>query len=211
MPEYNRFNGYGEDKDEPTSGKANGIVRMRAALPEHYEPRCLVCTSKFRHAIERMIALGTNYSEIERTFGTEVPRRSISRHAKEHLSYEQAAIREIIEHEARQVQVNHEDGVKGRVMWRSYLSAALKRAWDDLIEGNARIDPAVAIQIIQQMDKFDKESSSAAMEELRLQFDAFMEAVKRVVPREMWEEIAVETQKQVDRSHRDIEGTALPA
>lgn len=209
MPQYN---GFGEDKDEPTSKRSGqNIIRMKADLPEHFEPRCKVCTSKYRHAIERLIALGTNYSEIERTFAHEIPRRSISSHAKDHLSYEQAAIREIIEHEAQQVQANHEEGVKGAVMYRSYLSAALKRAWDDLIEGNARIDPAVAIQIIQQMDKFDKESKSAAVDELRFQFNCFMEAVRRVVPRDMWEQIAVETQKTADRAQEEIEGYALPA
>lgn len=208
MPDYNstKYNGYGEEKESKKS-----IVRVKNDLPEHFEPRCHVCTSKYRHAIERLIALGTSYSEISRTFGEEIDRRSIGKHAKEHLSYEQAAIREIIEHEAKQVQANHEDGVRGAVMYRSYLSAALKRAWDDLIEGNARIDPAVAIQIIQQMDKFDKESGTAAVEELRLQFNAFMEAVKRVVPREMWEDIAAETQKVMVRAQDDIDGYALPA
>lgn len=213
MPDYNRFNGYGEDKDEPTSKKLGpgqnlSSVRIKSAVPEITEKRCHVCQHPHRHQIERLIALGTNYTSISKTFGGKPDRRSISTHAKEHLSYEQAAIREIIEHEAQQVQANYEDGLKGAVMYRSYLSAALKKAWDDLIEGNARIDPAVAIQIIQQMDKFDRESKTAASEELQFQFNCFMEAVKRIVPRDMWEEIAAETGKLAARE-ADVEGRAI--
>ncbi len=193
MPSYTKG-----DKPEPEPNPR--IVKVTTGLPEYNEPRCHVCQSKYRHAIERMIALGTSYSSISKQFGSDIDRRSISNHAKEHLSYEQAAIREIIEHESIEIQANYEEGVKGALMYRSYLSAALKRAWDDLIEGNARIDPSVAIQIIQQLDKFDKDTKSAAVDELRFQFNCFMEAVKRVVPREMWDDIAAETATLVNRS-----------
>jgi hypothetical protein len=167
-------------------------VRMPLNLPEIHEPRCHVCTSKYRHAIERMIALGTNFTEISRTFNDEIDRRSISHHAKEHLSYEQAAIRSIIEHEAKIISQDAEEGVKGALMYRTYLSTALKKAWDDLIEGNVRIDPSVAVQLIQQMDKFDREANSVAVEELTYQFQCFQEAVRKVLPRDLWPQL-VET------------------
>jgi hypothetical protein len=209
MPDYTK--GQPKSDRDIANHSVASTVRIKSGLPEINEPRCHVCQSKYRHAIERMIALGTNYSSISKQFGGDVDRRSIANHAKEHLNYEQAAIREIIEHESAEIQQNYEEGVKGALMYRSYLSAALKRAWDDLIEGNARIDPAVAIQIIQQLDKFDKDTKSAAVDELRFQFNCFMEAVKRVCPREMWEEIAAETQKLIQRSDGNVESTALPA
>lgn len=191
MPEFHNGNGGSNGNNEEPERKPT--VRAKNKLPEHYEPRCAVCKSRYRHAIEKMIALGTGYSEISRNFGEEIERRSISAHAKKHLNYEQAAIREIIEHEANEVRANYEEGLHGAVMYRSYLSTAIKRAWDDLVEGNVRIDPAVAVQLIQQLDKFDKESKGAAVDELRFQFNAFMQAVKDVCPRENWEQIVSRT------------------
>jgi hypothetical protein len=85
-----------------------------------------------------------------------------------------------------------EEGVKGALMYRTYLSTALKKAWDDLIEGNVRIDPSVAVQLIQQMDKFDREANSVAVEELTYQFQCFQEAVRKVLPRDLWPQL-VET------------------
>jgi hypothetical protein len=50
------------------------------------------------------------------------------------------------------------------------------------------------------MDKFDKESKSAAVDELRYQFNAFLQAVKSVVPRDMWDAIEEETRRIHARS-----------
>ncbi|WP_028058407.1 hypothetical protein [Candidatus Solirubrobacter pratensis] len=197
MPDFRKSESVGEARDIK---KHSVTARINNDLPEHYEARCKVCTSKYRHAIERMIALGTNHSEIERTFAGEVPRRSISNHAREHLSYEQAAIRAIIEHDAKQINANYEEGLNGALRRHAYLSAGLQKAWEDLIEGNVRIDPAVAIQMIQQLDKMEKETSVAATDELYFQFNAFKTAVQRIVPRDMWEAIFEETRRIAARA-----------
>lgn len=173
---------------EDIAGKSLLPRQNGNGLPEYFEPRCHVCTHQNRHAIERLIALGSSHSSLGRQF--DIDRRSITRHAENHLSYEQAAIREIIAHEAKQINADYEEGVKGALMYRSYLSAGLKKAWDDMIEGNVRVDPSVAIQFIQQMDKFDREAKSVGLEQLQSDFMCFQEAVKSILPREQWPDLA---------------------
>lgn len=153
--------------------------------------------------------MGTSYREIERLFGETVSRKSISRHARLHLNYEQAAITEIIRQQAEITGQNHEDGVTGRLLMYSYLTAGIKRAFEDLVEGNAHVPAPVAIQMIQMMDKFDKDANSSSLLELELQFHAFMEAVKRTVPREMWDAISAETAVLTSQGRETIDSTAL--
>jgi len=196
------FRSVEDDAEEKIKG---ALERIRTDMPEHFEPRCKVCTSPYRHAIERMIALNTSFSEIERIFAGEdpghpdVPRRSVSKHAKEHLNWENAAIRAIVEHEARQQNVSAEIGMSGALRRHAYLSAGVQKAWEDLVDGRARIDPAVAIQMIQQLEKMEQATAAAANEELHMQFNAFKSAVQRVVPREMWGEIFEETRRIIER------------
>lgn len=198
-----------EDSDYPSRQPDLMPLRIKSDLPEIHIAQCKVCTCDYRHAIERQIAMGTSYREIERIFGDTISRKSIANHAKLHLSYEQAAIAKIIEQQGVAAQQNHEDGVSGRLLMYSYLSVGIKRAFTDLVEGNAHVPAPVAIQMIQMMDKFDHDAQGTAILELELQFQAFMEAVKRTVPHDMWDAISAETATLTSQA-RSIDSTALP-
>lgn len=205
---HNAFDKYGIDA---TTQDRKTRVRMEKALdkveeakrnplPEILEPRCHVCTSKYRQAIEKMLALGISYSEIERTFNGDIERRSISSHHKKHLNYEQAAIRAIVEAEAEIAQQNFEEGIRGPLMHRAYLSTALHRAWEDLINGAAIIEPKDAIAIIQQLEKMSEKAREFELDEFWLQFNAFKQAVQEIVPPDYRDSIMQRTRELVKAS-----------
>ena len=170
--------GSGSDKEEKTP-LVGGLVR---------ESRCLACMHPQRDAIDKMIALGTSYSEIERLTG--VPRHSVSNHAKRHLKYEEGAIRRIIENESARMAENEEDGISGALARRVYLETALKQAQRALVEGDVIVEPKDAANIIALLDKQDMETSGAAIDEIKLQFNAILQAISEVVPQEFHAKIA---------------------
>lgn len=158
-----------------------------------------------------MIALGTSYSEISRIFsvqGAKIDRRSISNHAQEHLNYEEAAIRRIIEQEAQDASENLEDGIKGAVTRRVYLNVGLQKALEALLSGDTVVEPKDAIAIIQLLDKLDTQTEGAALDELRVQFNAFVQAIREIAPPDMWHQILTRTKELLDAT---IDAAALEA
>jgi len=193
------------DKSQtPASGKA---PVKRAAAPGITESRCHVCKSQYRKAIDRMIAMGTSYVEISRIFSNEeetMDRRSIANHAEKHLNYEEAAIRRIVEQEAQEAQQNVEDGIQGALTRRVYLNVGLQKALEALLTGEAMVEPKDAIAIIQLLDKLDSQSEGAALEEMRVQFQAFVQAIRELLPPDKWQAILDRTKEILANSDTPI-------
>lgn len=191
---------------EGTGGAGRPAVRTKSGMPIISEPRCKVCSSVHRNAIDKLLASGFTYSEIERQFAAaQIPRRSISSHAKQHLNYEQAAIREVIEKEAMAAQRNYEEGVSRLVTKNAYLEVALQKAYDALINGDAMVEPKDAVKVIEMLSKLQDQNQTVAMDELRVQFQYFMQAVKEVVPKDGWEAIVDRTADLLRASGRSVE------
>lgn len=190
-------------KFEPKKGKPKGEIEPSGGIPSHIpqiiEPRCNVCTHEYRRVIDRLIAQGTtSHSELGRMF--HVDRRSISNHAKEHLSYEESAIRQIVADEAAKAEADIEEGIKGVVTRRVYLQAALHKALEALLNGDITVEPKDALAIIQQLDKLDSNTEGAAVDEIRVQFNAFVQAIREVAPTELWHQILERTQELLNES-----------
>jgi hypothetical protein len=168
-------NKFDPSKKKPESG-ADLIV-----VPEAWtEPRCHVCQSKYRQAIDRMIALGTSFTEISRVFGGEVDRRSISNHAEKHLRYEERAVRRIIEEQAQDLNENAELGISSELKRRAYLETALHKAMEQLLDDKTFIEPRDAIAVIEQLSKADQRTAGAQLDEIKIQFHSFLQALKEV-------------------------------
>jgi len=159
----------------------------------HRDPRCNVCSSDFSKAIDRMIALGTSYSEISRIF--DINRQSIGRHAKNHLNYEEAAIRQIIAAEAEEAQANVEEGINGAIARRVYIDVAIQKGFEALLNGDVPVEVKDVATLIQLKEKMDSGTEGAALDEIRTQFNAFMQAIREVAPPEMWERILGRTKE----------------
>ena len=157
--------------------------------------RCKVCSSDFGKAIDRMIALGTSYSEIGRIF--DISRSSIGRHAKNHLNYEEAAVRQIIARETEEAQADIENGISGAIARRAYIDVAIQKGFEALLDNSVQVEVKDVATLIQLKEKMDGDTDGAALDEVRTQFNAFVQAIREVAPPEMWEKILSRTKELV--------------
>ncbi|GAC1666460.1 MAG: hypothetical protein NVS9B9_27200 [Ktedonobacteraceae bacterium] len=199
MPDFGKAN-------NPSPGKSVGVV---SKVPLIVEPKCLVCKSPHRHLVDQMLVAGLPYSEIERQMAQmgNFPRRSISLHKEKHLGYDEAGIRQIIEREAMLAQRNHEEGVERLITKNSYLEVALQKAYDSLINGDVVVEPKDAVKVIDMLSKLQEQTHLVALDEIKLQFQMFMQAVKEVVPKDQWEGVVERTQQLLKGSGRGLDLT----
>lgn len=188
MPKY--------DKPKRNNGGKSNHPVPREIIPGIVEPKCHVCQSEFRKAVDQLIARGTPYMEIQRMFN--IDRRSVARHADKHLAWEEAAIRRIIAQEAQEAETDLEEGIKGVLSRRVYLQVALQKALDALLSGDTTVEPKDALLIIQMLDKLDKETTGTAVDELRIQFNAFVQAIREICPPDQWQQILDRTKELLD-------------
>lgn len=184
-------------KFDPKKKKGTDVEKPSApadAFPVIVEPRCHVCTHQYRPVIDRLIAQGTtSYSELERMFN--VDRRSFANHAKEHLNYQDAAIRQIVADEASRFEANLEEGIKGVITRRVYLESALQKGLEALLNGDITVEPKDVLAIIEKLDNLDKSVEGAAIDEIQVQFNAFVQAIRETQPPEQWQIILDRTQE----------------
>jgi rubrerythrin len=170
---------------------ANAVVPTVPSDLTYRDVRCKVCSSDFSKAIDRMIALGTSYSEISRIFN--ISRSSIGRHAKNHLNYEEAAVRQIIAKEMEEAQSDIEEGVNGAIARRAYIDVAIQKGFEALLDNSVAVEVKDVATLIQLKEKMDSDLDGAALDEVRTQFNAFVQAIREIAPPEMWEKILIRT------------------
>jgi hypothetical protein len=175
-------------KPKKENNESKEVTKTPATPLTYRDIRCKVCSSDFGKAIDRMIALGTSHSEIARIF--DVSRSSIGRHAKNHLNYEEAAVRQIIAREAEEAQADIEEGISGALARRVYIDVAIQKGFESLINNETPIEVKDVATLIQLKEKMDTDYEGAALDEIKTQFNAIVQAVREVAPQEMWEKIA---------------------
>lgn len=197
MPKFDNNNGSGS--------RVPAKRTQKGGIPVITEPRCKICQSPHRHLVDQMLVAGHSYSEIERQFEfANLPRRSISGHADKHLGYEEAAIRQVIEREAQAAQRNFDTGVERLVTKNAYLEVALQKAYDALIQDLTIVEPKDAVKVIEQLQKLQEQNQNVALDELRVQLQMFIQAVKEVVPKGDWESIVSRTADLLRASGREV-------
>lgn len=193
---------------EPGGRKRNGnLPAKQEPVGRITEPRCHTCTHPQRDAIDSLLAIKTPYSTIERLFSTEERKldyRSVSKHDKEHLDYENEAVRQILEHEAQVAGENLDLGVRGTFLRRSSLDVAIKKLFDGIISGDVEVEAKDLPKFIELREKLDRDTVNAQLETVMMQFQAFKEAILEVCPPEMQHEILVATQLKADVKAHDV-------
>lgn len=168
-------------------------VASKGRPPVIHEPRCHVCTSPHRQFIEGLLVKGANYVWISENVpgieGSVIDRRSVSRHAKKHMSYQNAAIRAILEEEAETAAQNYDEGVRGAITHRGVLEVALRKAYEDIIAGVTTVEARDMIQLINTLQKMDEQREQIAVNELRAQVQAFVEAIRAETDPDTWDRI----------------------
>ena len=183
--------------NKPEKPKSESKEVEKVIAPVSYrDARCNVCNSDFGKAIDRLIALGTSHSEISRIF--DISRQSIGRHAKNHLNYEEAAIRQIIAREAQDAKADVEEGISGAIARRVYIDVAIQKGFESLVKNEVPIEVKDVATLIQLKEKMDSDFDGAAIDEIKTQFNAFVQAIREVAPPEMWEKILTRTKELTD-------------
>jgi DNA-binding transcriptional ArsR family regulator len=176
---------------------SNGKLPSKKAS-QVVEPRCSVCQHGQRTVIDKYLIKGTAYAEIGRVFGLD--RRSVSNHYKSHLNLEDAAMARLIEHEAAEIGEDFEEGIRGILARRVYLESALKKAQEALVNNDVTVEPKDAVAIIEKLDKMEQETNEAAIIQMRIELAAYIQAMKEIVPSDLWDQIFTRTKALIDRA-----------
>ena len=134
-----------------------------------------------------MIAGGYTNTAIGKAFN--VDRRSVANHKEEHLDYEEAAIRTILEKEADLARVNRETGAQRIITKEGYLRVALQKSFDQIMSDQTEISVGEGVKIVEMLQRLEERFQDIGVDIMRAQFNAFMNAVRATVPPEMWEDI----------------------
>ena len=203
-----RFNNGGYSNKNNKDGDSN-IPDKRESF-EIVEPRCNICKSKWRRTVDQLLAIGVPYAEIARQFETEgFNRKSIANHRERHLSIEGAVVRQILEEKSKQMGEDIENGKKIILTRKGVLEVALMKGYQGVISGDTVVEPREMIGIVQQLEKMDETSSAAQVEELNLQFNAFLDSVKKIAPQSIWDQIVSEFEKQLGMRSEIINSYAV--
>lgn len=170
------------------------------------EPQCYVCSldADIRHLVDSMLVIPKNFKETLELITPVVEARgvpeskrptywSIRNHQKRHLDFDKRAVRQIVDRRARERGRSMIDGEKGILTAEAVLEVIAEKGFSLL--ANGEISPSVGetIQAVVNLDKLEKESEGAASGfVLMVQLNALIEAVKAVVPSDMWERIIEE-------------------
>lgn len=153
----------------------------RGAPPRYTHPLCDTCNHAFRDFIEFQLVRGIPYKTLGERVSPPVDRRSLSNHYQNHMDLEDAALRAIIEREAALQGQNHDEGVADLVTTRSVMEIALRKGYEDVIEGNTTVEPRDLIQIAKLLGDMNDKQYSTGLEELRQQMAIFVQAIKDVL------------------------------
>lgn len=193
MPEPTRFSKPRQPKEEEEDNLPVPVVQGEITVPQ-----CHTCTSPHRRAVEKMIALGTSYAEISRMVG--IDRRSIAGHAKDHLNYEEAAIKRIIEEEVKAANENAEEGIRGITRRRIFLESIIQKSMEALTNGDIELTNKDAMTAIDMLNKLDTNVQGVELETIRIQFNAFMQAMKDLLTPELHQAILDRTRELVNET-----------
>lgn len=166
------------------------------------DSRCNVCSHKQRKVIDKFLARGTSYADLERVFG--INHQSIRRHDIKHLNLKDSAIRTIMRREAEEGDINIEEGIEKIIKRKVYLETALDSALTAILDGDVTVEPRDAVAIIDKMDELESKTTEAQVIQMKIEFHAVMQAIKERVPEEYWDGIAARTKELVERSTTEV-------
>lgn len=146
---------------------------------------CSVCQHTYRDWIELMIGKGMAYAAISRRVPPEGVteesfRKAISNHAKKHMRLQEIAMRAIMEEEASTLNQNYEESVRGAITAQGIVEIAIRKAFDNIQNDVAFVEPKDLIQLIKLQREMQSNSSDIAVEQARIQVQIFIQAIKDV-------------------------------
>lgn len=184
-----------DDKDEK---KSKGATRGGFEISV---PTCKIC--KLDPAIRLKIdtALATGMTQVavlqhwnellEEECGPDyISPVNISTHSRRHINLRQAALRQIMEKRAAEIGLAIDETVFSILTKEAVLESMVVSGLQNIAEMVTLVEPKELLSALDMLRKFEGESSEVALDEIRRQFEAFLDAVKTVVPEEMYALVA---------------------
>lgn len=215
---FDKKNAKRDNEQDKKVGKEIAKARSKAkqrkmAPPVPFEPRCTVCNSPFRDYIDAMLARGAaSYTSIAEKVpgadGHKLSRQAVTNHAEKHLGFQEDAIRRILEAEAVEVAQNYQDNVRGAMTRRGALEIAMRKGFEDLVAGRTDVEVKDLLAIVQALEKMDETTSAAQVDQMRMQTEAFIRAIREEVDDEkLWERIVDRTKRIISQQGYTYEPT----
>src|ERR1700756_1932694 len=166
----------------------------------YVDERCHTCMHKDRRLIDQLcVTPNISGREIARLFG--LSKDSVANHGKNHLNYQAASIKRVIEEEASAMQENVEEGVKGILARRVFLSSYIQRTMEALLSGELPLSGKEAMTAIDKLTQYEESETALHLQKLQDQFDAFQQAMKEIVDPDMWYAIVARTKEIHDATN----------
>lgn len=182
-----------DNSAEDEGGSRPSRRYTQRGVPFIHEPRCSICKSQYRKAIDQMLVAGfslANVAEYFERIGDTFTRQALGRHKNKHLTLHSAAIRRIVEKRAEDIVDSVEEHSEFLASKRAILEVALQKGFENIMSGSAHITPESLLAIMEKLERMEAEEHSHAIDEMMRDFKAFADAVKALVAEEVWPEIA---------------------
>lgn len=174
-----------------------------------FESRCHVCSSPARNIIEQQMAAGVPDAHIAQNLENAgiagVTRKSVGTHRRKHFTLADDAVRRIVERRAREVIENIDDTEEMLLTTKGILESMAHLGMKALLSGESKIEARDLITVLDKIESVRKAEQGAGLDEMMKDYQAFAQAVKHIVPEDMWNEI----DKEFDRILEGQKGLSL--
>lgn len=164
------------------------------------EYRCRVCSSdNFRELIDSLLVAGYSYAYIlekieplqqDVSDNRKVTYWSIRNHQKRHLPFDKLAVREIIERRASDKGHAILEGKTNLLSAEAVYELIAKKGFQAIAAGQMHPDVTETMKAASLLDKLEKDASdSIDRQRMLVQLNAIINAVREVVPEDMWQQI----------------------
>ena len=181
------------------------------------EPRCRVCRNDLvRKKVNDMLAAGSGYAFIVRALGEDnancdrrdlVTIDSVRNHCERHFPVQnvaRATYRDIVERRARENQIDFVKGVATALLPVTFFEVAMNKAFRSLVDDRTEVSVETGLRAAEKLQSvLDGGERGANVLELKVALDRIGQAVRAVVPEEMWAAI-VDRLEELERHQESL-------
>jgi hypothetical protein len=167
------------------------------------EPRCRVCRNELlRKKVNDMLATGASYAFIVRALAADndeldprdrVTLDSVRNHTSRHFPVQQAAratYREILERRAHEQRVDFVQAVASALTPMAFLETVMVRSYETLVDSGTEVSVDTGVRAAEKLQSIlDRNDQVDEIADMRRQVGLIQDAVKAVVPQDMWGDI----------------------
>jgi hypothetical protein len=179
------------------------IMESSALVPRngfHLEPRCRVCRNdRMRKKVNDMLATGSSYAMIVRALaadnaeldvGDRVTIDSVRNHCGRHFPVQnvaKATYREILERRAKANGADFVGGLATALTPIAFFETVMVKGYETLVDSGTKVDVSTGMIAAGRLQSLiDSKDYSRDLLLMKVQVSQICEAVKSIVPQEIW-------------------------